>query len=39
MPADDPLLAFPRAYFDAKDRLYDQAGFPEGTAGRALVRY
>lgn len=39
IPADHPLLAFPRAYFDAKDRLYDQAGFPDGTAGRALVRY
>ncbi len=36
---DDPLLAFPRAYFEAKDRLYDQAAFPKNTAGRALVRY
>ena len=33
------MLEFPRAYFDAKDRLYDQAGFPEKTAGRAIVRY
>lgn len=39
IPADDPLLAFPRAYFAAKDRLYDANGFPEQTAGRALVRY
>lgn len=39
VPADHPLLEFPRAYFDAKDRFYDQAGFPEKTAGRALVRY
>lgn len=39
IPADHPLLEFPRAYFDAKDRLYDQAGFPDKTAGRALVRY
>ena len=39
IPADHPLLAFPRAYFEAKDRLYDLAEFPEKTAGRALVRY
>lgn len=39
IPADHPLLEFPRAYFDAKDRLYDLAEFPEKTAGRALVRY
>lgn len=39
IPADHPLLAFPRAYFEAKDRLYDAHGFPEDTAGRALVRY
>lgn len=39
IPADHPLLEYPRAYFDAKDRLYDGAEFPEGTAGRALVRY
>lgn len=39
IPANHPLLAFPRAYFDAKDRLYDSQGFPEHTAGRALVRY
>lgn len=39
IPADHPLLRFPRAYFDAKDRLYDLAEFPEKTAGRALVRY
>jgi phenylpyruvate tautomerase PptA (4-oxalocrotonate tautomerase family) len=39
MPADHPLLAFPRAYFAAKDRWYDAHGFPEHTAGRALVRY
>ncbi|MFC4723821.1 4-oxalocrotonate tautomerase family protein [Glycocaulis abyssi] len=39
IPADHPLLAFPRAYFAAKDRLYDQNGFPDQTAGRAIVRY
>lgn len=39
LPADHPLLAFPRAYFAAKDRWYDANGFPEHTAGRALVRY
>jgi phenylpyruvate tautomerase PptA (4-oxalocrotonate tautomerase family) len=39
IPADHPLLEFPRAYFEAKDRLYDLASFPEKTAGRALVRY
>ena len=39
IPADHPLLAFPRAYFAAKDRLYDASDFPEHTAGRALVRY
>ncbi|MCA3150873.1 MAG: tautomerase family protein [Rhodocyclaceae bacterium] len=39
IPAEHPLLSFPRAYFEAKDRLYDQAAFPAGTAGRALVRY
>lgn len=38
IPAAHPLLAFPRAYFAAKDRWYDAAGFPEHTAGRALVR-
>lgn len=39
VPADHPLLAFPRAYFAAKDRWYDAYDFPAGTAGRALVRY
>ena len=39
IPADHPLLEFPRAYFKAKDRLYDLAEFPDKTAGRALVRY
>ena len=39
MPPDHPLLDFPRAYFEAKDRLYDLAEFPDKTAGRALVRY
>ncbi len=39
IPADHPLLRFPRAYFEAKDRLYDLAEFPKKTAGRALVRY
>ncbi len=39
IPADHPLLAFPRAYFAAKDRLYDAHQFPQDTAGRALVRY
>ena len=37
--ADHPVLAFPRAYFDAKDRLLDAHGFPEGTTGRGLDRY
>jgi phenylpyruvate tautomerase PptA (4-oxalocrotonate tautomerase family) len=36
IPAEQ--LAFPRAYFAAKDRLFDLAGMPAGTAGRALVR-
>jgi phenylpyruvate tautomerase PptA (4-oxalocrotonate tautomerase family) len=39
IPADHPLLDFPRAYFAAKDRMYDLAEFPAKTAGRALVRY
>lgn len=39
IPVNHPLLAFPRAYFEAKDRLYDAHRFPEHTAGRALVRY
>lgn len=39
IPADHPLLAFPRAYFAAKDRWYDQVEYPKGTAGRALVKY
>ena len=39
IPPDHPLLEFPRAYFEAKDRLYDLAEFPDKTAGRALVRY
>ena len=39
IPANHPLLKFPRAYFEAKDRLYDLAEFPDKTAGRALVRY
>ncbi|OQW60418.1 MAG: hypothetical protein A4S17_00550 [Proteobacteria bacterium HN_bin10] len=38
IPSDHPLLSFPRAYFAAKDRLYDAHGFPEHTAGRSLVR-
>lgn len=39
IPAYHPLLGFPRAYFAAKDRLYDAHEFPEHTAGRAIVRY
>ncbi|MBL0923979.1 MAG: tautomerase family protein [Sphingomonadaceae bacterium] len=39
VPANHPLLDFPRAYFDAKDRMFDAHEFPDGTAGRALVRY
>lgn len=39
VPPNHPLLEFPRAYFAAKDRLYDIAEFPDKTAGRALVRY
>lgn len=38
-PADDPRLAFSRAYFDSKDHLYDAHNFPKETAGRALIRY
>jgi phenylpyruvate tautomerase PptA (4-oxalocrotonate tautomerase family) len=34
-----PVLEFPRAYFEAKNRLYDAYGFPAATAGRALNRY
>lgn len=36
---NNPLLDFPKAYFDAKDRMYDGAQFPARTAGRATVRY
>jgi phenylpyruvate tautomerase PptA (4-oxalocrotonate tautomerase family) len=39
VPKDHPLLDYPRAYFDAKDRMYDAHQFPPTTAGRALVRY
>jgi phenylpyruvate tautomerase PptA (4-oxalocrotonate tautomerase family) len=39
IPSNHPLLAFPRAYFAAKDRWYDAHQYPELTAGRALVRY
>ncbi|TPG33205.1 tautomerase family protein [Mycolicibacterium hodleri] len=38
-PAEHPVLEFPRAYFAAKDRHYEAAGFPEKTSGRALDRY
>lgn len=38
-PADHPVLEHPRAYFDAKDRLYDDHGFPKKTTGRGLNRY
>ncbi|WP_293900201.1 hypothetical protein [Phenylobacterium sp.] len=38
-PATHPVLEFPRAYFDAKSRLFDAHGFPKTTAGRALNRY
>ncbi|XOV78077.1 MAG: 4-oxalocrotonate tautomerase family protein [Aestuariibacter sp.] len=33
------ILVYTRAYLDAKGRWYDQAGYPEETAGRAVVRY
>lgn len=39
VPDDTPLFEFSRAYFDAKQRLLDGNGFPEGTAGLALVPY
>ncbi len=39
LPDDSPLLDFSRAYFDAKQRLFDENKFPEGAAGRALVPY
>ena len=38
-PTDHPVLAFPRAYFAAKDRWYGAHGFPEHTSGRGLNRY
>lgn len=37
--ADHPVLDFPRAYFDAKEKLLDTNGFPEKVSGRALGRY
>lgn len=37
--ADHPVLDFPRAYFDAKTRLYDAHGFPDDTGGRVLDPY
>lgn len=37
IPMDHPLLAFPRAYFAAKHRMYDAHAFPAATAGRSLV--
>lgn len=36
---DHPVLKFPRAYFDAKEKLLDAHGFPESGAGRAQNRY
>jgi phenylpyruvate tautomerase PptA (4-oxalocrotonate tautomerase family) len=39
LPDDSPILDFSRAYFDAKQRLFDRHEFPEGAAGRALVPY
>lgn len=39
LPDDSPILDFSRAYFDAKQRLFDRNEFPEGAAGRALVPY
>lgn len=38
-PAEHPVLTYPRAYFDAKERLFDAHGFPTNVAGRALNRY
>lgn len=38
-PADHPVLEFPRAYFDAKQRLLNAYGYPENASGRALNRY
>jgi phenylpyruvate tautomerase PptA (4-oxalocrotonate tautomerase family) len=37
IPMGHPLLAFPRAYFEAKARMYDAHDFPAKTAGRSLV--
>jgi len=39
IPLNDPVLDFSKAYFEAKDRLYDSAEFPAKTAGRATIRY
>lgn len=38
IPMEHPLLAFPRAYFEAKGRMYDAHGFPAESAGRSLVK-
>lgn len=38
IPMDHPLLAFPRAYFEAKHRMYDAHAYPAATAGRSLVK-
>lgn len=39
IPKAHPLLDYPRAYFAAKDKMYDAHAFPPTTAGRALVKY
>ena len=38
-PADHPVLDFPRAYFEAKNRMYAAHDFPPGTNGLARNRY
>lgn len=38
-PANHPVLEFPRAYFKAKNRMFDAHGFPDCTPGRALNSY
>ena len=38
-PAEHPVLQHPRAYFDAKVRVYEAHDFPATTAGRVLNTY
>jgi phenylpyruvate tautomerase PptA (4-oxalocrotonate tautomerase family) len=38
-PADHPVLTFPRAYFEAKHRMFDAHGFPDSASGRSKNIY